>query len=533
MNAILEHEEAGSGQAVDRLRAAWGRRKWLGIILFAVAATGAGTVVLTLPNVYRSTATVLIEAQQVPERFVGSTVTNELETRLTSMTQDVLNRPRLQGLVNQYGLYPELRGRDSSDSWMETAIGRMRRDVKLEMKASESGGPYRRTTIAFALSYQGSDPQTVAVVTNTLASAYVEENLKARERSASGTTEFLRLQLDQGKARLDEQERRVSEFRTRYLGELPGAGQAHVARLESLSAQLRLNSDNQMRLAERRDSLSAQLQRARSESGVEPDDARLQRLKGELANLRIKYTDLWPDIIRLKDEIETLEKKMAEPKPKKPLDDIPPTPQVLQLQEALKAANVELSILKTEEQRVRKDLAAFQLRLDTAPQREREFADLSRDYDNTKEMYFSLLKRYEEAQIAENMEQRQKGEQFRVLEPAAPSFDPAAPNRLRLLLMGLALAVGLGAGAMVIAEVLDTSFHSVKDLRAFSTLPVLVSIPLVVTETDARRERSRFRLATIGLLAALILTAGAAYFVSSGNHALTNLLSPPRDAARG
>jgi len=533
MSVGLEQEEGGGGQALDRLRAAWSRRKWLAIVLFAVAMTASATLVMALPDVYRSTATVLIEGQQVPERFVGSTVTSELETRLASITQDVLSRPRLEALINRLGLYPDLRHDESPGPGMAAAIGRLRNDVKLELRSSEAGGAYRRTTIAFGLSYRGADPQQVAVVANTLASAYVEENLKVRERSASGTTEFLRVQLDEAKKRLDDQEGHVSALRARYLGDLPGQGQAHLARLESLGSQLRLNNDSQLRLVERRDAMAAQLLRARSESGVEPDEDRLQRLKGELANLRVKYTDFWPDIIRLKDEIASLEKKLAEPKPRKPVDDLPPTPQVLQLREALKSAHTEMSILKTEEQRIRKDLAVYQARIDSTPQREREFADLTRDYENLKEMYYTLLKRYGEAQIAENMEQRQKGEQFRVLEPAVPSGTPAAPNRLRLLLLGVGLSAALGVGVMFVAEILDTSFHSVNDLRAFSALPVLVAIPRIITESDARRQRHRFRLATVGVMVALVLAAGASYVAASGNQFLTNLLSPIKDAPRG
>lgn len=525
--AMVEHEEAAGGFGLDRIRAAWTRRKWLGIVLFAVALTAAVTLVMTLPDVYRSVASVLIEGQQVPEKFVSSTVTSELETRLTTMTQELLSQPRLEGLINRFGLYADLREGETKGPLMEAAIGRMRKDVKLELKESQTGSPYRRTTIAFELSYRGRDPQAVAVVTNTLASSYVEENLKVRERYASGTTEFLRAQITESKKRLEDQEARVSALRARYLGDMPGQVQSNIARLESLGTQLRLNSDNQTRLGERREALTAQIARAQAEAGVEPDDVRLQRLKGDLATLRIKYTDLWPDIIRLKDEIATLEKKLAEPKPKKPVEDIPPTPQVLQLREALKSSGTELAILKTEEQRVRQEIATYQNRIDQAPMREKEYADLTRDYENTKEMYYSLLKRSEEAQISENMEQRQKGEQFRILDPATPSYVPASPNRLRLLLLGLGLAVALGVGAMVIAEVLDTSFHSVNDLRAFSTLPVLVAIPRIVTETDARRKRNRFRLATVGLAIGLVLVAGASYLTASGNEALTNLLSPP------
>jgi polysaccharide chain length determinant protein (PEP-CTERM system associated) len=369
----------------------------------------------------------------------------------------------------------------------------------------------------------------VAAVTNTLASSYVEENLRARERLAGGTTEFLRAQLDQAKKRLDDQERRVSDLRGRHVGELPQQMQGNLSRLESMTAQLRLNSDSQVRLVERRETLAAQLVQAQTESGSEPDEVRLQRLKGELANLRIKYTDLWPDIIRLKDEIANLEKKIAEPKPKKPLDEVAPTPQGLRLREALKSTETEIALLKSEGQRLHQDIARFQVRIDNAPRREQEFADLTRDYDAAKEASLSLVKRYEEAQLGEIMEQRQKGEQFRLMEPALPSYTPAAPNRLRLLMVSLALSLALAVGSVVVAEVLDTSFHAVDTLRAFSTLPVLVAIPRITTEADTRKRRRRFRLAAAGVLVGLCLVAGGSYFFASGNESLTNLLSPAKD----
>ena len=535
MPDMQEHEEIGGGGgfSLDHLRAAWSRRKWLGIVLFALPFSSLVALVTALPDVYRSTATVLIEGQQVPEALVRSTVASELEIRLTTLSQEILSRSRLEALINRLGLYPELRQAGSADSWMEDAVERLRGDVAVEFKESQiSRGPYP-STIAFLLSYRGRDPQTVAIVTNTLASYYVEENLKARERYASGTTEFLRVQMTEAKRRLDEQEKRVSQLRARYVGELPQQAQANIVRLESMNGQLRSNHDNQVRLGERLDMLRSQLASVRSEAGPEPDEVRLQRLKSELAALRIKYTDRWPDIIRLKDEIENLERQMAQPKPKKPVEEVPLNPQAVRLQEAIKTTETEVRLLKTEEQRLKKDIAAYQTRIDNAPQREQEFADQTRDYESTRELYQTLLKRYEEAQIGESMEQRQKGEQFRILEPARPSYVPAAPRRSRLLLIALALSVGLGIGAMVLAEIVDTSFHSVSALRSFSTLPVLVAIPRIVTEEDARRQRTRLRIAATLAIAGVVALVGTAYLAAANNETLTNLLSPPKRSVKG
>jgi polysaccharide chain length determinant protein (PEP-CTERM system associated) len=530
--SMPDQAESGGGIGLDRLRAAWSRRKWLGLTLFVLPLAAGVSLVLSLPNVYRSTATVLIERQHVPEEYVRPTVTGELEARLTTMSQEVLSRPRLEPLIKRLDLYADMRRGETEGPRMEAAIERMRNEVKLELRESASGGP-RRQTIAFGITYSGRNPGTVALATNTLASSYVEENLRAREQRASGTTEFVRVQLAEAKARLDEQEQKLSALKARYGGEGPQHSQGNIARLETLSAQLRTNSDNQVRLAERRESLQVQLAQLSSESGIESDEARLQRLRGQLTELRLKYTDLWPDIIRLKHEIAELEKRVAEPKPKKPkAAEIPATPQALRVQEALKTTETELALLKTEEARMRASIATLQLRLDNAPQREQEFADVTRDYDSMRELYVTLLKRYGEAQIAEAMEQRQKGEQFKLVEPAVPAYAPTAPNRMRLLAVVLAASLALGVGTIVLAELVDTSFHGVSDLRSFSTVPVIVAIPRILTEGDVRRRRRRLRLGAAAVAIGLVVTWSAGHYLASDNEALTNLLSPKRQQAR-
>ena len=518
----LDDESAPRGGGLDRVWALWNRRKWLGIVLFLVPLTAATAMIMGLPDLYQSTALVMIERQQVPEAFVRSTVTSQLEVRLHTISQEILSRSRLESLVTRMGLYSDLKGPGSS----EQAVDRMRRDIRLELRGADAnrGG----MTTAFALSYRGRDPQTVAVVTNTLASFYIEENLKARERQATGTAEFLKAQMDDAKRRLDEQEARMGELQRRYLGELPQQLQGNLATLDSLNAQLRINNDNQIRLGERRDTVAGQLAQAKINSGgPEPDEVRLARLQQELITLRMKYTDLWPDIIRIKDEIERLKKDMAAPKPKPDPKAVagPPTPEVSRLQDTLRQIEIELKLAKQDEQRLRQGITAYQTRLDNAPKREQEYLDATRDYQGTKELYQTLSRKYDDALLAESMEQRQKGEQFRILDSALPSSTPAAPRRSRLLMAAVALSFVLGAGSMVLMEVLDTSFHSSRDLRAYTTVPVLVNIPRIVTEADARRSRWRFRLAAVGVLVALVVVGGSSYFFAHGNEQLAQLLS--------
>ncbi len=526
-------DEARKGSALDLAWAVWSRRKWLAILVFAAPFSASVGTVTSLPNVYQSTATVLVQSQQVPVEFVRPTVTGALETRLQTISQEILSRSRLGDLITLFGLYPQLRERASP----EAVIERMRRDIEVKLKGVP-GVERDRATIAFTISYQGSDPQTLAVVTNTLASYYIEENMKARERQATGTSEFLRAQLDETKKRLEVLERHVSEFKRRYLGELPQQLDANLATLERLNAQLRLNSENQTRAKERRHELVNLLESLAYREPVtrvnptsarpESTSAHLARLRRELTELRTRFSDKYPDVLQVKAEIAALERQLAETKSdgtameKEPIASA--DPYVSQLQQTLRTLDADIKVLKEEETGVRTAIATYQARVENTPRRDQEFQELSRDYDSTRDHYRVLLRRYEEAQLAENLEQRQKGEQFRVLEPAIPSNVPSAPNRLRLILMGLMLSVGLAAGAVVLAEKLDTSFHSVDDLRAFSTVPVLVSIPRIITETDLRRRRWRTRLAASAALLGLVLIMGVAYFLASGNERLVSLL---------
>jgi len=526
------------------LLAVWSRRKWLAILAFVAPVAAAVSLIMFLPNVYRSTVTVLVDRQQVPEAFVRSTVTSALETRLQTISQEILSRSRLDALINRFGLYSDLKQRVS----LEEVIARVRGDIRLELKSAKVTDQ-REATIAFTISYQGSEPGTVSAVTNTLAGFYIEENLKVRERQAIGTAEFLKVQLEETKKRLDVQEQQVSTFKRRHLGELPQQMETNLATLAQLHAQLRMNADNQTRAAERRQTMSSQLADAESfvtpypyvgPTGLAapvPEAVRLAQMKQDLARLRTQFSERYPDVVQLAAEVAALERTLAEANSSEPKTEgkpgapqptppaVPLSPYVLRLKEALSEAQTELKVLKSEESRLRDVIAAYQARVENVPRREQEYFELSRGYESTRELYQSLMKRYEEAQISESMEQRQKGEQFRVIEPAIPNTQPAAPNRVRLLLMALAVSLGLAVGVVVLAEHVDTSFHAVDDLRAFSAVPVLVSIPRIVTQADLRRARWRMRLAASASFIGLVMIVGIAYVVANGNERLVSLLA--------
>jgi polysaccharide chain length determinant protein (PEP-CTERM system associated) len=529
-------DETAKDTGIERLRGIWQRRKWLAIVAFALPCVAAISLVAALPRVYKSTVVVLIERQQVPEDVVRPPVTSEIETRLQTMTQEILSRPRLEELITRFNLYPDLRRQVSG----EEVVERMRKDIRLELKSNDrSRSP---ATVAFALSYQGSDPRSAASVTNALASHYIEENLKSRERQATGTAEFLGTEVEKAKRRLDEQEKLVGAFQNRHMGELPQQLQSNLAALESLTGDLRRNRESELGAIQRRDSAAAQLATADGYAqmpaapGATPVVAespamRVERLNRELSVALGRYTELHPTVERLRAQLADAEREVRQPRAdgsssRRDTAALAEIPYVRSLREQQRAAEAELRVLKEREQRMRADIAVYRARIDNTPRREQEFLDLSRDYDATKTHYQSLLKKQKEAQVAESMEQRQKGEQFRLVDPAIASTIAAAPNRLRLLALGVALSAGLAAALVMLAEFLNTSFHTADELRALGGgVPVLARIPWIVTEADAKRQRQRFNMGVAAVAVALIVVAGVSFAVGHGNERLVHLIA--------
>jgi succinoglycan biosynthesis transport protein ExoP len=514
-------QEGRKGSMLDQVKAMWGRRKWLAIFTAAAAFTAAVSVVLFLPNLYLSTVTVLVDRHQIPEAFVKATVQSELEPRLHMVSQDIMSRARLLALIERFNLYPALRA-DKRVSERDLAE-RMRRDIQVQLKSVERKGADAATTVAVAITYRGSDPQTVSDVTNTLAGFYIEENRKTRERQASATSEVLKTQLQDTKKRLEQHEARMSAFRQKYPGALPQQAMGNLLSLERMQADLRLNSENYHRALERKQLLLQQPEMAGVPGGVavDPERAHLARLKQELVQLRAQYSEKYPDVARTKAEIATLERQIAG-RPATP--GAAPAAEAPRATGAIALVDAEIRRLKAEEQRLRDTIATYQRRVDEMPQREAEFQHMARDHETTRDLYTSLLARYEEATMGETLEHRNKGEVFRVVDPAVPADSPAAPKRLLLMLVCGMLSLGLAGAVVVVAEQLDTSFHSVESLRGFTSVPLAVAVPRILTESDHVQYRRRAGVAAAGALVALVLIMGAGYYYASGNYDLVALL---------
>ena len=361
---------------------------------------------------------------------------------------------------------------------------------------------------------------------------YVQENTSLRAGQASNTAEFLKAQLDEARKELDTFEQRQNDFKLSHIGELPQQVDANLASLERLNTQLRLNGENQLRLLDRRD----RLERQRIETATSPRAGARRRprpsgsmkLTQQLADLRKQFTDAYPDVMRLRAEIASLTKQVAQRPAARGASSDGDADPAAQVTAALTDVATELRSLKDEEHALRQSITQYQERVENVPKRQQELQDLSRDYGTTKERYDSLAKRYEEAQLAESLEQGRKAEQFRILDPAIPPRDPVAPVRARVLLLGFVLALGLAIGVVIGAEKLDTTFHSVDELRAWVSLPMLATAPLITSRGATRRKRRRAALVGVSAVVGVLLIVAGSRYVSSGNEQLVRMMERSR-----
>ena len=518
-------DSSSSGLNIELVLCILRRHLWLAITLFSIVLTATISVIVFLPNVYRAESFILVEGQQISKDYVRSTVTSGIENRLHTISQEILSRSRLQRLIREFRLYEYLRKRMPS----EEVIGAMRRDIGIEIKSAGTGN---RNTVGLEVSYRGADPRKVMMVTNTLASFYIEENLKIRERQALGTSNFLRAELQQVKNRLDEQEERIAVYKGKHLGELPGQLEANLKTVDRLQAQMKLVSDHLVRAEDRRDSLVRQIEQINGDGSSllkdrpAPDSlaTQIDDLNHKLTVLKTRLSDKHPDVIRLKREIAALEEQLEsrdkEPQANGSSPTSIPKPYKVRLEAEVTELDTVIKLRTADLRKTQGTIALYQKRIENNPKREQELLLITRDYDSTRQLYNSLQKRQEEANLASSMEQRQKAERFHILDPAIHPKMPVSPNRIRLFLLGLFLSFGLAGAGVFLREMTDTSFHRAEDLQAFTKTPILVAIPRIVTRADWWRNRLRQCLGGALLALLLLMVVGAIYRVTAGNEQL-------------
>jgi len=542
------YDETAKGPGLSGLLEILRRRRMLAVLPFLFVLTAAVSLAVFLPSLWTARSLVLVNRQAIPERYVTPTVQADIEARLLTLSQEILTPERLTQIARQYGLYRNARSTDD-------LVDRMRKDIRIELMDQREQRGRESRSFLFTVSYTAANPVVAARVANTLSSLYIEENGRQREQAAASTSEFLGTQLRDLREKLQAQERQITTYKEKNLGELPEQKDVNLRTLERLQQQLQLAHENNRRATERRQMLTNALGEidttvpstvSPSAAGpsVTPADtaaARLNLLRQELAMTQTRFSDRYPDVVQLKEQIRVLEAKVeaekqaaaALPKavagPKRVGRDLRVPPEnayVASLMTQLDQATVEAKTSAEEIRGINGQIAFYTRRLENTPKHEQELAILTRDYDTSKELFKSLLTKRGEADMASELELRQKGENFRVIEPARLPERPAGPNRFRLLLVGLALALGASGAAVVLAEQVDTSFRRVDEIRSTLPLPVLSAIPRITTEQDRVRTLRQRRWATAAVGFGLVVVAGTSFVIAHDNQGLVTLLTP-------
>jgi polysaccharide chain length determinant protein (PEP-CTERM system associated) len=473
----------------DLLSIAW-RRKWLIAIPFVLIASAAAIGSSYLTNKYRAETLILVVPQRVPESYVRATVTARIEDRLQSISQQIMSRPRLEQVIQDFDLYPAQR----RTAVMEDVIARMRREIEVVVVKGDS----------FRIAYVSEDPRTAMLVVERLGSLFIEENLRDREVLAEGTNQFLEAQLQDARQRLVDYEKKLSDYQREHSDELPSQMNfnlqaQHNAELQIQSILDSLSADRDRRLILDRQIADASVRDpeefAAPRPGLTEVEAatlspadQLAAAQANLATLELRLKPEHPDVLRAKRIIADLERRIPADGGVAPSRTAPVTAspartarenRARQLRDELANLNRQIAAKEDQERRLRASIGTFQGRIAAAPGRASELSELTRDYSTLQDLYKNLLQKNEDSKIAANLERRQIGEQFKVVEPARLPERPFSPNRQRINLMAAAIGLALGVGAAALLEYADTAMRSESDVIAALALPVLAIIPYV------------------------------------------------------
>ncbi len=549
-------------QDLTKIKEILRRRKWWLIWPFIATVVLAGLICLLLPNMYKSTATILIKSQQIPPTLVPSTVTSYAEQRIQTITQEVMSRAKILKLIEKYNLLPDKRNRLTTEEMVEKIRDRITLEpINAEINKETTSRPVL-LTIAFTVSYEDEDPKKAQLVTNEISSYYMEKNLESREAHARGTTKFLQEQLKQVKAQVDKLETKLANYRKAHLEELPEFTNLNMQKLEKINSDIS-NINMQIRsLEEQRATLrnklasidpysgasdrvlspeerlqQAKLERAQLLSKYSPkhpvvlaknrEIALLEKQVGEvnkigylkeqlhelelkLADLKSKYSDKHPsvkavkrEIAQLKKEIKTLRAKGQTGSTRKIVDAT--NPAYIALKSDLDKINVSVSSLRAERKRLEKQMDDVYKKLHAMPEVAKKYNELETDYQNAKAHYQELQQKLLTAKVSQGMEEDQLGETFLIIEPAFLPEKPDKPNRLAIMLIGVVLGMGLSVGMAALREYTDKSIRDVETFEKLTGMPVLSVIPRIVTSKEMAKKRKKKILLVTSAFGGLIL----------------------------
>jgi succinoglycan biosynthesis transport protein ExoP len=508
------------------------RRMWYFLVSFFLVWAAVWGASWIIQPVYRSGTLILVEQPAVPPQYVIPNIASNLQDRLQSITQQILSRTRLLHIIQAHNLYANERRRMTTDDLVE----HMRNDITIELGHSSD----RDELTSFNVYYSSHDPHIAQQVTAELTDLFITENLEARQQQSEVTTKFLETQLDQAREALARQDDQVRRYKDKYAGELPTQLQSNQQILSGLQNQLQveesaLNQANQQNvylqsLLQQQYRAAQLLQKGETLTDLPALDAELDRLKKQLTELRSRYTDLHPDVRSLKEQIartEHIRQQLAKELSANPTEegkekngnqtaliDGRDAALIGQLKSQLKANQIEISNRETAIQQLETKLGEYQSRLNRAPIREEQLADLTRGYEQSRANYDSLLKKKNDSELATSLELEQKSEHFRILDPASLPTKPYFPNRRKMGAIALLAGFVIGIVAVVVAEFLDGRIYDQKEIWQLTGVNVIGEIPPIVLESEKGTQRrqlwARWVTASI-VVATTLLGSGVSY----------------------
>lgn len=512
----------------ERYLGAVRRRSWHFLVPFFAGWLLVWAVSWILPTTYRSGTLIVVEEPSVPATLVPSNISGDLQTQLDSITQQILSRTRLLHIIDQYNLYAGYRAHESPDQLVQ----RMRKDIDIELIRS----PDDRKLSSFNVYYSYSDPHVAQQVTSELTNLFISQNLESRQQQAANTTKFLEDQLTQASQALAAQEEKVRQFKDQHLGDLPGQTDGNLQILKGLQSQLD-NQQSALNSAREHnvylESLLNQYQSLQvvpgtgmgaapvAPTGLAAIDQELTRLRGQLADLKLRYTEQYPDVKNVEAQITKTEQmrqtlsaqltKAGSAGDSPSLDsNVQDSAPVLEMKSQLKANQIEIANREHAITGLQTEIARYQARLNDAPLREQQLAELTRGYVQSQADYDSLLKKKNESSLAQDMEYQQQGQHFSILDPPNLPTKPYSPNHLKLF--GIAVAFGLFLGGVVAGgtEYLDSRLYTETELKKIVPVDVIAEIPAIVSP-DEQKSATRGLWLRIAASAAIVFCMLAAF----------------------
>ena len=516
----MEEELQESSEPIDftEIKGIVRRRRWQFLVPFFCGWLLVWGASWLIPSTYRSGTLILVEQPSVPEKYVVSNIDSDIQQQLDSITQQILSRTRLLRVIDSLGLYASDRKHRSPDD----LVDKMRKDIEIELSHGDD-----KKLSAFYIYYASRDPKMAQLATAELANLFITENLEQRQKRSENTTNFLGDQLDQARAKLAAQEAKLRVFKDQHLGELPTQTQSNLQILTGLQSQVQANQDSLNRAKQQNTYLESLINQYRAmdrgskpgeggPAGLAEIDKELDKLKAQLADLTSHYTDKHPDVRKTKEQIARTE-RMRE----RIVADVnstatnssttlatttrldPKTAPMLEMESQLKANGLEIANREAEIKDEQSKISQYQARLNMAPVMEQQFADITRDYDQSKTDYESLLAKRNQSEMSTDLEKTQQGEHFRMLDPPNLPARPYRPNRLLLCGAGLAVGLALGAGFVFGQEKLSGKIYSEREIKKLVPFDVIAEIPPI--ESLQEQLSSRRSVWIVGAAAMVIV----------------------------